>query len=262
MTAARVTRMFCVYFCEVGVPLRLQTDGRPPFSSQDFKRFTERWGVRHIITFPHYPQSNGHTEAAVKAAKHLIMTTAPSGNIDCEDFDRGLLELQNTPTPTGCSPAQLLYGHSLCTCVLAHPLSFTEEWQTKAEDYDRRTAAHVNQATSHYNSHAHPLTRLSIGQQVRIQDAKTLQWDKVSIVMGHGRSRQYEVRLPSGHVWFRNRRHLRPVPNTSDDPFPQVPTSPCFGQEKEPSPSAPNAPCRSPRLAERSSCSLETVLRA
>ncbi|XP_064083925.1 uncharacterized protein K02A2.6-like [Macrobrachium nipponense] len=64
ITAARVTRMFCVFFREVGVPLCLRTG--PPFSSHDFKQFADRWGVHHIITSPHYPQANGHAEAAVK----------------------------------------------------------------------------------------------------------------------------------------------------------------------------------------------------
>ncbi|XP_064106961.1 uncharacterized protein LOC135215937 [Macrobrachium nipponense] len=205
--------MFCVFFREVGVPLRLRTDGGPPFSSHDFKQFADRWGVHHIITSPHYPQANGHAEAAVKAVKHLIIKTAPSGNIDCEAFDRGLLELRNTPNPAGRSPAQILYGHPLRTCVPAHPRSFTEEWQTKTEDYDRRTAAQTDQAMSLYNSHARPLPKLTIGQRVRIQDSTTLRWDKVGIVMGRGMSRKYEIRLPSGRVWFRNRRHLRPVAN-------------------------------------------------
>ncbi|XP_064121739.1 uncharacterized protein LOC135226225 [Macrobrachium nipponense] len=224
----------------------------PPFSSHDFKQFADRWGVHHHLTSPHYPQANGHAEAAVrKAVKHLIIKTAPSGNIDCEAFDRGLLELRNTPNPAGRSPAQILYGHPLRTCVPAHPRSFTEEWQTKTEDYDRRTAAQTDQAMSLYNSHARPLPKLTIGQRVRIQDSTTLRWDKVGIVMGRGMSRKYEVRLPSGRVWFRNRRHLRPVANMSDDTSPQVPVSPCPGQEREPSFEPSNVPRHSPRLAQR-----------
>ncbi|XP_064100745.1 uncharacterized protein K02A2.6-like [Macrobrachium nipponense] len=168
-TAARVTRMFCVFFREVGVSLRLRTDGGPPFSSHDFKQFVNRWGVHHIITSPHYPQANGHAEAAVKAVKHLIIKTAPSGNIDCEAFDRGLLELRNTPNPAGRSPAQILYGHPLCTCVPAHPRSFTEEWQTKTEDYDRRTAAQTDQSHEPLQFSCPPLPKLTIGQRVRIQ---------------------------------------------------------------------------------------------
>ena len=82
-TAYNTIRIFCRYFREVGVPLRLHTDGGPQFTSHDFQEFMKRWGVHHIISSPHYLQS--------------------FGNIDCEEFDRGLLELRNTPKVTGCS---------------------------------------------------------------------------------------------------------------------------------------------------------------
>nr|XP_027230707.1 uncharacterized protein LOC113822372 [Penaeus vannamei] len=100
---------------------------------------------------PHYPQSNSHAEAVVKSA--------PDGNIDCEAFDRGLLELRNTPTPAGRSPAQHLYGHPLRTCVPTHPQSFSQEWQTKSDDWDCRAAAQADQVNSRYDSHARPLPR-------------------------------------------------------------------------------------------------------
>lgn len=76
-----------------------------------------QWGVYHVVTLPHYPQSTGDAEAAMKSLEHLILKTASSGNTDCEDFDRGLLELRNTPNSTGRSPAQILYGNSLRSCV-------------------------------------------------------------------------------------------------------------------------------------------------
>lgn len=253
-TSASVIRMFCRYFREVGVPLRLRTDGGPPFTSSDFKSFTERWGVHHVVTSPHYPQSNGHAEAAVKAAKHFIVKTAPTGNIDCEEFDRGLLELRNTPTPTGRSPAQILYGHPLRTCVPAHPASFLQEWQTRTEECDRRAAARADQVQSQYDSHARPLPRLSVGQRVRIQDPTSHRWDKVGVVMGRSRTREYQIRLPSGRVWWRNRRHLRPVPSPSDDSSPHIPVVPCSDEKSRSSVSdPPTDPRRSPRLAEKES---------
>nr|XP_027211599.1 uncharacterized protein LOC113804887 [Penaeus vannamei] len=75
-----------------------------------------------------------HAKAAVKSTKYLIMKTAPSGNIDNEDFDRGLLELRNIPNATGRSPAQILYGRPLCPYVLALPESFSQESQEKSGD--------------------------------------------------------------------------------------------------------------------------------
>ncbi|XP_037794124.1 uncharacterized protein LOC119589599 [Penaeus monodon] len=107
-------------------------------SSGGFSIFLQRWGVRHVTSSSHYPQSNGHADAAVKKVKYLIMKTAPNGNIDCEEFDRGLLELRNAPNFTGRSPAQVLFGMPLRSCVPAHSSAFMKEWQTKAEDCDRR----------------------------------------------------------------------------------------------------------------------------
>lgn len=253
-TTSRTIQMFCRYFREVGVPLRLRTDGGPQFASADFRDFMERWGVHHVVTSPHYPQSNGHAEAAVKAAKHLILKIAPSGNIDTEEFARGLLELRNAPNFTGRSPAQHLYGRPLRSCVPAHPESFSADWQAKTEDCDRRAAARADHVQARYDQHARPLPNLSIGATVRIQDPTSLRWDKVGVVMGRIRNRDYEVRLPSGRVWRRNRRFLRPVPPHGDDPTPHIPVVPC-SDEKNTSSSVtpPVTPRRSQRLREKSS---------
>ncbi|KAG0725569.1 hypothetical protein GWK47_038385 [Chionoecetes opilio] len=63
MSAATI-RQFRYYFRDVGVPVRLRTDRGPQLTSRDFAAFLDRWGVRHMVSSPHYPQSNGHAEAA------------------------------------------------------------------------------------------------------------------------------------------------------------------------------------------------------
>ena len=91
---------------------------------------------------PHYPQSNGLAEAAVKSMK-----TTKNGNLDMDEFPfqfrQGLLEWSNTPDSNGHSPAQKLYGHPLQSFVLAHHRSFATEWQTKADRVDRREQERV-----------------------------------------------------------------------------------------------------------------------
>ena len=148
----------------------------------------------------------------MKAVKHFILKVAPSGNIDTEEFAKGLLEIRNTPNHAGCSPAQILFGHALRSCVPAHASSFLQVWHDKADEYDRRIATRHEATKSLYDSHARPLPPLNLEDCVRIQDPVTKRWDKAGIVMGVGRSRDYHVKLPSGRVLWRNRRFLRPVP--------------------------------------------------
>lgn len=75
-------------------------------------------------------------EAAIKAVKYLILKNSPSGEINCKDYGRELLELTITLNTAGRSHVQIFYGHPLCTCVPAHPMAFMDEWQTQIEDYD------------------------------------------------------------------------------------------------------------------------------
>lgn len=84
-----------------------------------------------MVTVSHHPQSYGYTEAAVKSVEYLIFKVAPLVSIDCEMFDRGLLDICNIPNYTRHSPIQILYGCPLHMCVPAHPESFKLEWQAK-----------------------------------------------------------------------------------------------------------------------------------
>ncbi|XP_064080641.1 uncharacterized protein LOC135197509 [Macrobrachium nipponense] len=214
-TAEATTRHFSHIFRDLGVPVRLMTDGGPQFTSSEFKNFLGRWGVQHVMSTPHYPQSNGHAEASCKEGQNnFILKVAPSGNIDTEDFDRGLLEIRNTPNYAGRSPAQILYGQALRSCVPAHASSFKQEWQAKAEEYDRRVASCSQAAKIRYDSHAPPPPfwhHLKLDDNVRIQDSISKRWDKTGVIMGIGKSRDYYVKLPSGRILWRNRRFLRPV---------------------------------------------------
>ncbi|XP_037789461.1 uncharacterized protein LOC119584915 [Penaeus monodon] len=186
-TTAATIRFFHTFFRDLGVPIRLGTDGGPQFTSHDFSDFLRRWGVQHDISTPYYLQSNGHTEAAVKAVKHLIMKVSPTGNIkDCAAFDRGLLEIRNTPRLDGRSPAQILYGRQLRSCVPAHAKSFATEWQTKIRECDRCAAAQAFDAVARYNTRAKPLPPVKIGSYVRIQNPVTKRWDKVGTIMTQG----------------------------------------------------------------------------
>ena len=197
-------------FVDFGVPVRFRSDGGPQFSSHDFRNFLKRWGVKLGQSTPHYPQSNGHAEAAVKSVKMLVAKTCHGGDTDSDQFCEGLLELRNTPRADGRSPAQVVFGHPLRSTLPASRRSFAPEWQTAAANCDAK-AAEIQDATEvYYNQRAKLLPPLKIGTQVRLQDPVTKKWDRVGTVVGIGNRRDFHVKMPSGAVFWRNRRFLRP----------------------------------------------------
>ena len=193
--------------------------------SREFAIFLTHYGIRHTGTSPHYPQANGHGEALVKAIKHLIMKVMPSGNINCEAFDRELLKMRNTPNYTGRSPAQVLCGCPLRSCVPAHPVAYETEWQPAEEECALRAAQRDQEVISCYDTCARMLPALNIYQRVRIQDLRTHRCDQTGTVLAYHAPHQYDVRLPCDRVLRRNRRFLRPdtasTDPSSDAPAPQ-----------------------------------------
>ncbi len=118
-TSQQVINALAKDFATFGVPLRLRTDGGPQFTSATFMKFLDDWNISPGVSSPHYPQSNGHAEAAVKAMKSLVIKSDCKGNLHDEAFLSGLLEWRCTPKDHGCSPAQLLYWRSIRSRVSA-----------------------------------------------------------------------------------------------------------------------------------------------
>ncbi|KAL5012512.1 hypothetical protein ScPMuIL_011063 [Solemya velum] len=59
-------------FSEHGIPECLFSDGGPCYNSKEFREFTEKWRVRHVMTSPHFPQSNGFIERTIQTTKAAI----------------------------------------------------------------------------------------------------------------------------------------------------------------------------------------------
>ena len=71
-TTHGVSKALKIMFAMYGVPNELVTDNGPQFSSAEFTTFAQSWGLNHITSSPHYPQSNGKAENAVKTVKRLF----------------------------------------------------------------------------------------------------------------------------------------------------------------------------------------------
>ena len=97
-------------FARHGIPETIVSDNGPQFSSQEFAEFAQTYSFHHITSSPHYPQSNGQVERAVKTVKKFLS--------DPSDPCLSLLAYRVTPLPwCNLLPAQLLMGRQICTDV-------------------------------------------------------------------------------------------------------------------------------------------------
>jgi transposase InsO family protein len=198
-------------FCIAGVPNTLWSDGGPQFRATAFQEFLKRWGVTHRTSSPRYPQSNGRAEAAVKATKKLIRRcwNPQTRKLDQDPWVQGVLQHRNTPGPCGRTPAEILYGRPVRDMLPAHRRNFAAEWQTSADEAEVAAARRQDRVEELYNSRATDLPALQAGNKVAIQDQETKRWDRYGEIVEVGDHRRYFIKLASGRVLCRNRRHLR-----------------------------------------------------
>ena len=92
---SKITRIF-------GVPIRCRTDGGPQFC-KPFDDYCLQHVIIHETSSPYNSRSNGHAEAAVKAAKHLLLKTTPS------EFPAALASWRNNCREEKPSPNELMF---------------------------------------------------------------------------------------------------------------------------------------------------------
>ena len=75
--------------------------------------FADRWNFSHVTSSPHYPQSSGAAERAVKTVNEIFRQ---------DDIFLALLSYRSTPIPDlGTSPAELAMGRKLRTTMPSLP---------------------------------------------------------------------------------------------------------------------------------------------
>ena len=96
-----------------------------------FQEFAKQWGFSHNVSTPHYPQSNGKVEAAVKFMKNSSMYVSWNRrSLNQDKFCQALLQYRNTPScKDSLSPTQKLYGCPPSYQLTANP--FRKNGNTK-----------------------------------------------------------------------------------------------------------------------------------
>ena len=195
-------------FARHGTPCELMSDNGPQFASQEFKSFAKEWDFLHTTSSPHYPQSNGLAENAVKIVKNLIRKTQHSG----QDIHRALQVYRSSPLACGKSPAELLYNRRIRSNL---PMvdSLLDNQQIDTRFVRGRKEEQKVKMKERFDKHARDLTKLKPGDRVIVQDMKTNTWFKRGTIRSiQSQNRSYLVEMDSGEIRRRNRRYIRPVP--------------------------------------------------
>ena len=101
-TIDKLRRIFATH----GLPETIVSNNGTCFTSEEFKEFTRRNGIRHLTSAPYHPATNGLAERAVQTFK---MATKKATTTSDSEISRFLFSYRNTlHTTTGVIPAELL----------------------------------------------------------------------------------------------------------------------------------------------------------
>ena len=101
-------------FSTHGLPERIVTDNGTQFCSEEFENFLRVNGIRHTLSAPYHPATNGEAERFVQTFKNAMKSyDANSSNVSMY-ISKFLLSYRTTPhTTTGVCPSFLLVGRRI-----------------------------------------------------------------------------------------------------------------------------------------------------
>ena len=163
-------------------------------------QFSSTYGFHHVTSSPHYHQSNGQAERAVKTIKSLLTKSI--------DPYLALLSYRATPLPwCGLSPAQLLMGRIIRTDVPQHSTIFQPEWSYLKDFREGEKVYRNNQKRNYDECHrTRSLPDLPDNSPVWVDMPPNGQIPG-NVVTAVQEPRSYIVNVPSGQV-RRNRSQL------------------------------------------------------
>ena len=212
-------------FARHGIPRIVKSDNGPQYSAQEYRRFSDEWGFKHITTSPYHPQANGLAEKSVQIMKQLLK----KAKLDGKDPYISLLEYRNTSVNNIGSPAQLCMSRRLNSILPSTSEQLTPQVIDPSKVMEKiRHSKEVSK--EYYDRGARQLSELNPNDTVRMQVQD--RWIPCTVVRQADAPRSYVVKGLNGQEYRRNRKHLRRVnepPLTTIDvddvePPPQLPT--------------------------------------
>ena len=186
-------------FTKFGHPFTLKSDNGPCYSSKEFQQFLEFYKIHHITSSPHYPQSNGFTEALVGISKKLMEKSIKDG----KPWNYGLLQYQVTPiSSTIPSPLEALTGRKPRTSLPQIPSSIGKSVES-SRIHQELIKCQPSTSTS-YSMELEP------GQPVFIKEVHGNVWKTGVIDQPAKEPDSYWIKFPDSSILRRTRSMIKP----------------------------------------------------
>ena len=213
-TSQSVINALKAVFARYGIPETLVSDNGPQYSSTEFAEFAANYGFMHTTSSPHYPQSNGQAERAVKTVKKLLKEST--------DQYLALLSYRTTPLPwCGLSPAQLSQGRRLRSDVpqtkehLVPHWSYITEFRRQDEEFKLKQKQNFD-----HRHRVKPLPEIPDDTEVWVT---TDRQPVTGRVVTHATTPRSYVVNTSNSTVRRNRSQINVAPNSTSSSSSNVP---------------------------------------
>ncbi|XP_036001498.1 uncharacterized protein K02A2.6-like [Fundulus heteroclitus] len=187
-------------FARHGIPEIVRSDNGPQFASVAFQEFAQNWGFSHVTSSPHFPQSNGEVERAIRTIKSLLKKSS--------DPYLALMAYRASPLANGYSPTELLMGRKIRTTVPVIPSQLEPNRADLGKVRKTEKSYRLRQTQNYNRRHrAFDMPSLQPGDHVWVKDIR----QRGTVVSTAGTPRSYIVETPGGSL-RRNRYHLSETP--------------------------------------------------
>ncbi|RVW89424.1 Gag-Pol polyprotein [Vitis vinifera] len=122
-------------FSRFGIPRAIISDGGSHFCNKPFSTLLQKYGVRHKVSTPYHPQTNGQAELANREIKRILTKVV---NTIRKDWSTKLSDALCAYRTTykivlGMSPYRIVYGKA---CHLPVELEHRAYWAIKKMNFD------------------------------------------------------------------------------------------------------------------------------
>ena len=205
------------FFARHGFPEIIISDNGREFTANEVRDYFADSGIRHNVTTPYRPQSNGKTERAIKTLKSMLTKLLDGKRADWEErLAEVLMAYRNSVSVvTGFTPFQLLYGRRsrlpLAACADRNDATAVPPFGNRLYDLSvmlNRARANTEQSR-HYNRER--LRRKANAQDLQVGDSVIVAANE-PISLSARWDPQFEITRVVGTThWLRHQRTGRQI---------------------------------------------------